>query len=48
MYRANFIKRENFEFVRQLGLRTVLVLSPEKLLREVCEFLADGDISVVR
>lgn len=47
VFRANFIKRENFDFVKQLGLRTVIVLSPEKLMREVCEFLADQDVLVV-
>lgn len=48
LYRSNALQVVNFAFVRSLGVRTFLYLSPDSLPRGVLEFLTSCGIHVVR
>ncbi len=47
VYRSNMPIHANFSFLRKLQLRTALVLSPEKPLREFEEFVQENKIELV-
>lgn len=47
VYRTDVPKLHNFPFLRQLGLQTCLLLTPEKPLRELVEFFREADIKLI-
>lgn len=48
VYRSNMPSREHYPFLQSLKLKTVVLLSPEKPLRDFQEFLRDQNIELVR
>lgn len=47
VYRTDVPKLHNFPFLRQLGLHTCLLLTPEKPLRELVQFFREADIKLI-
>lgn len=47
IFRSDFIRRSHFGFVKHLGVKCLVVLSPERLLRSVEEFLVEHRIRLV-
>ncbi|KJE97577.1 hypothetical protein, variant 1 [Capsaspora owczarzaki ATCC 30864] len=47
VYRSNFWHPSNFPFLKSLGLRTLLVLSPDKPLRPIADFCEDNSVNVI-
>jgi hypothetical protein len=45
--RSNIPYAVNFPFLRQLGLKTVVVLSPERPVREITDFFEEIDVEMV-
>ena len=48
IYRSNMLQLANFVFIKTLGLKRVLILSPEKPARPVLTFLEENQIDLVR
>ena len=47
VYRTNTPVHANFSFLRRLNLKTAVILSPEKPLREFEEFVVEANIDMV-
>lgn len=48
VYRSNMPTHANFSYLRSLKIRTALILSPEKPLREFEDFVGACNINMVR
>eukprot|EP00658_Telonema_sp_P-2_P009969 TRINITY_DN13724_c0_g1_i3.p1 TRINITY_DN13724_c0_g1~~TRINITY_DN13724_c0_g1_i3.p1 ORF type:complete len:219 (+),score=57.37 TRINITY_DN13724_c0_g1_i3:231-887(+) len=47
VYRSNAITAANFDFIKRLGLRTVVLLSPEMPLRALTDFLKHQSVQLI-
>lgn len=47
IFRTDVPKLPNFPYIRRLGLRTALLLTPEKPLRELVEFFREANVQMI-
>lgn len=47
VYRSNFWQPANFLFIKQLQLKSLVILSPEKPLRPIVDFCEENGINIV-